>query len=155
MASADILIDGQLQALRMKHNMPPLSPRLFDEELYIHPHHPFLWHAVRLYCRLEHEGQCEICSATCCRFQQINAMLQRDVTQLYPGGGKQLREAARELAWRGGDGIEAFKTFITCTECGKRVCPSCASRCVESLCRDLVCKHCVAEPWKTCPIREG
>ena len=143
-------LSEEMGTYRKRHGLLPLELRPIDEETHIHPNHRFTWSSAKLSCRLEHEGQCTICGSSCCLFESLRFKIDNNLVSVTPGGEAKAIASLQELKTCCGNGVEGFNTFLRCTGCERKVCPSCAGRCSEEMCRDVVCKHCVPEPWKKC-----
>lgn len=153
------LTSPEMSACRAEHELPPLRP-ISADAAGAHPHHAFEWDAQRLACRVSHSAACALCGSACCRLRALRIHEKKE-TRGRPAAEKgniagekktrrqnyhtsKLSYQIKELERIVGPGIEAFETFIKCTQCARLVCPSCAGRCTRETCGDLVCANCCA-----------
>ncbi|KAK5129038.1 hypothetical protein LTR85_000371 [Meristemomyces frigidus] len=90
--------------------------------------------------------RCEDCLNHCCLYAELllkAAVKTRSAAEEH--FRLQAEEKVEKLRRFYPNGIEGFSTFLTCMECSRMVCPSCATVCEDGLCRQVMCKAHSAE----------
>ena len=86
--------------------------------------------------------QCENCAKFCCAYaENVFASTIFTRTEYAEYARQEAEMKAQKLRSLYPNGIEEYSTFLTCMECSRTVCPSCATVCEESLCRQVICKE--------------
>ena len=140
-----------LQHLRSELQLPQLKELGLGE--LAHPKHPYAFNTTKIMCWGVHDdnnkietSECVRCSALCCAFA---SKVLESQNRTFDDAGETVRsvneETANMLRCLHPTGIEEYDTFLTCSECSKRVCPDCALVCREHICRQVVCVVCARD----------
>ncbi|KAK5175093.1 uncharacterized protein LTR77_000230 [Saxophila tyrrhenica] len=96
--------------------------------------------------------KCSICGKLCCMYAGLMVAF-KTTGQDIEAKAKRLKAEDRISQLRGAhpNGIEEYETFVVCGMCRRKVCPGCASRCMDELCSDVYCVEC-GQGVDRCPI---
>jgi hypothetical protein len=99
---------------------------------------------------------CACCGTHCCRFAHLFNTSKKATNKDVAEENMRMKAEQRvdKLRAYHPNGIEEYDTFLTCSQCKRKVCPGCATKCFEPLCGAIICTDCTPESG-VCPVHDG